>query len=168
MEWWRCQWRLPTSRSPTSPGADFQPLHEESKRQRDHQIAETSDYKWGEIGVGAGQIAPVLGQLVAGRRQAQDVGKRRVLYQQDQLIGQWRNDDPKRLRKHDLPTRHPGRHTERASRLDLALRNCLDAGSDGLGHVGGSDYAERKPHGAVRVEGNNQAGKGQWQQTERE
>ena len=37
---------------------------------------------------------------------------------------------------------------ERAGRLHLALGHRLDAGPDGLGHVGGADQAERQHHRA--------------------
>ena len=53
------------------------------------------------------------------------------------------------------------RHAERARRLHLALRHRLDAGPDGLGHVGAADEAERQGDDAEVAERDLVAGEGE-------
>ena len=66
-----------------------------------------------------------------------DVDQRRVLDQQDELVGQRRDDDPEGLRDaRSMRIARRGDMPSDASRLDLSLRYRLDAGSDRLGHVG--------------------------------
>src|SRR5437764_1102528 len=67
------------------------------------------------------------------------VDQRGVLDQQDDLVGQRWDDDPKGLGQDDREHGASRRHAEGASGLHLALGNRLHTGADRLRHVGRSD-----------------------------
>ena len=57
---------------------------------------------------------------------------------------------------------------ERAGRLHLALRHRLDAGSDGLGHVGAADEAQGQGDDAEVAEGDLVAAGRRWDEPDAE
>ena len=63
------------------------------------QVAQRRDGQRGEVGCVVQPLAAELGQLVLGDREPEDVDQRGVLGEQDQLVGQRRQDDPERLRE---------------------------------------------------------------------
>src|SRR5215212_7044119 len=72
-----------------------------AERHRDEQVAQPGDEDGGHADVLVQGVAAELGQLPVLQGEAEQVDQRGVLGQQDQLIGQRRQDDPKGLGKHD-------------------------------------------------------------------
>src|SRR5215211_2975297 len=72
-----------------------------AERHRDEQVAQPGDQDRGHADVLVQGVAAELGKLPVLQGEAEQVDQRGVLGQQDQLVGQRRQDDPKGLGKHD-------------------------------------------------------------------
>src|SRR5699024_8019333 len=113
-----CRSDIPTTSSVVeaadirTSGPCLQSTYQVREREGDEQVPEPGHDQRRQVQIRVRELATVLRQVVVLSGETDDVHQRRVLDEQDQLVGQRRQHRPKRLRQHDLARRLRRRHTE--------------------------------------------------------